>query len=333
MSIGSTLREARERKGLTIDDVAERTRMIHQMVDEMEHDDFHRVAAAIYGRGFIKLYSECVEIDPAPLLAEFNEVYTGFRKAPPEGEGEGVAGRSGRSGKAGKADETGASGKTEEPPKAVATPEVKPVTQPDPPAEPIAKPEAKPEPVVASEPEEKPEASPAAVPATITGGDAAKEEMVVSEATSPAAQANEEPAAETPSTLGELFDIERRNREEALRKPAPQPKREEPSHLNLNVTEEAPSWDDAPLSEGDFLHRILERLNMKTAAIAVAAVFICAVIVFAAVLVSKPSKSDTGDGGSAPDATEATDEAPTASADVIDPYTMPFAPPPDAYVK
>lgn len=80
MSLGTVLREARERKGLSVDEVAEQTRMIHQMVEEIENDDFHRIVAAIYGRGFIKLYAECVGIDAAPLVQEFNEVYSGFRR-------------------------------------------------------------------------------------------------------------------------------------------------------------------------------------------------------------------------------------------------------------
>lgn len=79
MSLGKTLREARERKGYTTEYVAEQTRMMRQLVEELEQDDFHRIVAAIYGRGFIKLYAECVEISPEPLLAEFNETYKGFR--------------------------------------------------------------------------------------------------------------------------------------------------------------------------------------------------------------------------------------------------------------
>ena len=80
MSLGSTLREARERKGLTIAQVAEQTRMIHQLVEEIEQDDFHRISAPIYGRGFIKLFAECVDEDPAPLMQEFTEIYTGLRR-------------------------------------------------------------------------------------------------------------------------------------------------------------------------------------------------------------------------------------------------------------
>ena len=80
MSLGSTLREARERKGLTIAQVAEQTRMIHQLVEEIENDDFHRITAPLYGRGFVKLFAECVDVDPAPLMQEFTEIYSGLRR-------------------------------------------------------------------------------------------------------------------------------------------------------------------------------------------------------------------------------------------------------------
>jgi hypothetical protein len=80
MSLGSILKEARERKGLTIAQVAEQTRMIHQLVEEIENDDFHRITAPLYGRGFVKLFAECVGEDPAPLVQEFTEIYSGLRR-------------------------------------------------------------------------------------------------------------------------------------------------------------------------------------------------------------------------------------------------------------
>ena len=80
MSLGTILKDARERKGLTISDVAEQTHLLPQMVEEIEQDDFHRFAAAIYGRGFIRLYAECVGENPEPLVQEFSEIYSGARR-------------------------------------------------------------------------------------------------------------------------------------------------------------------------------------------------------------------------------------------------------------
>ena len=59
-SFGETLRNAREAKGLTTSQIAAKTRMLVQIVEEMENEDFHRIAAPIYGRGFVKLYAEYI---------------------------------------------------------------------------------------------------------------------------------------------------------------------------------------------------------------------------------------------------------------------------------
>ena len=82
MALGQILREAREHKGLTTRQVAESTRMLVQIVEELEREDFRRIAAPLYGRGFIKLYCECVGIDSEPLIEEFMDIFTGNR--PPQ---------------------------------------------------------------------------------------------------------------------------------------------------------------------------------------------------------------------------------------------------------
>ncbi len=79
MSFGETLKAAREAKGLTCSQVAAQTRLLVQIVEEMEREDFHRIAAPIYGRGFVRLYAQCVDLDPKPLVAEFMEIYEGHR--------------------------------------------------------------------------------------------------------------------------------------------------------------------------------------------------------------------------------------------------------------
>ncbi len=77
MALGRILREAREARGLSISDVAEHTNMMVQVVGELENEDFHRIAAPIYGRGFLKLYAELLDLDVQPLIDEFMDIYTG----------------------------------------------------------------------------------------------------------------------------------------------------------------------------------------------------------------------------------------------------------------
>ncbi|MGI6098384.1 MAG: helix-turn-helix domain-containing protein [Lentisphaerae bacterium] len=80
MALGKILRETREQQGYTTAQVAEATHMMIQIVEELEREDFHRIAAPIYGRGFVKLYAEFLGIDPAPLIKEFSEIFSGARR-------------------------------------------------------------------------------------------------------------------------------------------------------------------------------------------------------------------------------------------------------------
>ena len=84
MSLGNTLRAAREACGLTTSELAARTHMLVQIVEGLEHEDFRRIPAPIYGRGFIKLYCEAVNLDPKPLQAEFMDLFSRAKDAPPK---------------------------------------------------------------------------------------------------------------------------------------------------------------------------------------------------------------------------------------------------------
>ena len=76
-TLGTTLREARLAKGYSIEQVAEKAKMLDRIVREIENDDFHRIPAPIYGRGFVRLYAECVGLDPKPLIDKFMAEYNG----------------------------------------------------------------------------------------------------------------------------------------------------------------------------------------------------------------------------------------------------------------
>jgi cytoskeletal protein RodZ len=67
-SIGEQLKQAREAKGSTISQAASATRIKFQHIESIEHNDFSKMAAAAYARGFIKIYAEYLGLDPAPLL-------------------------------------------------------------------------------------------------------------------------------------------------------------------------------------------------------------------------------------------------------------------------
>ena len=86
IEFGSTLRAAREAKGLTIRDIADKTHMMVQIVEDLENEKFSKIAAPIYGRGFVKLYCNTVGIDSTPMIEAFMEIFTGKRPPTPKAE-------------------------------------------------------------------------------------------------------------------------------------------------------------------------------------------------------------------------------------------------------
>lgn len=73
MHIGETLREAREAKSLTLDDIQEITKIQKRYLVAIEQNDFHVLPGRFYARAFIKEYAEAVDLDSKLLLAEFDE--------------------------------------------------------------------------------------------------------------------------------------------------------------------------------------------------------------------------------------------------------------------
>lgn len=82
MSLGKQLSEARRSLKLTTSEVAASTRVKVQIIEGLEQDDFSKIAAPIYGKGFIRLYAEHVRVDPAPLIAEYMQA-VGAPESPP----------------------------------------------------------------------------------------------------------------------------------------------------------------------------------------------------------------------------------------------------------
>ena len=80
MEFGKSLREAREAKGYTVAQIAETTHMLTAIIEGLEREDFSKIAAPIYGRGFVKLYCEAVGLEAKPFIDEFMEIMNGNRE-------------------------------------------------------------------------------------------------------------------------------------------------------------------------------------------------------------------------------------------------------------
>lgn len=71
-TIGNKLKAAREKTKMTRADVAKATLIKTSYIEAIENNDFEKLIAPVYAKGFIKIYAQCVQIDPASLLRQFN---------------------------------------------------------------------------------------------------------------------------------------------------------------------------------------------------------------------------------------------------------------------
>lgn len=95
-TLGQKLYAARTKKKLTASEAAKGTRIKIQHIQAMERDDFSSVPAAAYAKGFIKIYAEYLEIDPAPLIKEYLDTHAPKERAsllPEEEQQDGSSGR------------------------------------------------------------------------------------------------------------------------------------------------------------------------------------------------------------------------------------------------
>ncbi|CAM3243731.1 RodZ domain-containing protein [Nocardioides dubius] len=73
--IGPQLAAARTRLGLSVDSLAERTRIRPHVIEAIEVDDFHPCGGDFYARGHLRTLSRVLGVDVTPLLAAYDETY------------------------------------------------------------------------------------------------------------------------------------------------------------------------------------------------------------------------------------------------------------------
>jgi cytoskeletal protein RodZ len=67
-SIGARLRQARELRRLTVEQVSETTKLRTHYLQALENDDYSAIPSAAQARGFLRLYASFLELDVAALL-------------------------------------------------------------------------------------------------------------------------------------------------------------------------------------------------------------------------------------------------------------------------
>lgn len=81
-SFGSFLRRARERRGVSLEDIAQRTKVSVDLWAALERGDLSRWPSGISARAFVREYAEAVDLDPMGTVDEFCRVFPhGDRRA------------------------------------------------------------------------------------------------------------------------------------------------------------------------------------------------------------------------------------------------------------
>jgi len=71
-ALGEDLRLARERAGISLHGLSERTKIREGLLDAIEHDQFGRLPAGLLTRGFLRAYAREVGLEPESIVKRYN---------------------------------------------------------------------------------------------------------------------------------------------------------------------------------------------------------------------------------------------------------------------
>jgi cytoskeletal protein RodZ len=70
-TLGQTLRQLREAKGMSIEELSRATRVPVTSVERIEADRFDELPGEVFVRGFLKSYARAVDVPPEEILARY----------------------------------------------------------------------------------------------------------------------------------------------------------------------------------------------------------------------------------------------------------------------
>ncbi len=70
-TLGSYLREQRQQKGLSLSEVSASTKISLPILNAIEDDDYKRMPADAFCRGFYNMYAKLLELDPQEILTQY----------------------------------------------------------------------------------------------------------------------------------------------------------------------------------------------------------------------------------------------------------------------
>src|SRR6516225_4829867 len=71
---GARLKQARESKGVSLDQIATETRISTRFLAAIENEEFHLLPGGIFNRGFVRAFAEKVGLDADQAVADYERL-------------------------------------------------------------------------------------------------------------------------------------------------------------------------------------------------------------------------------------------------------------------
>jgi cytoskeletal protein RodZ len=73
-NFGASLKQARESKGISLDQIAAETRISTRFLSAIENEEFHLLPGGIFNRGFVRAFAEKVGLDADQAVADYERL-------------------------------------------------------------------------------------------------------------------------------------------------------------------------------------------------------------------------------------------------------------------
>jgi cytoskeleton protein RodZ len=73
-NFGASFRQARESKGISLDQIATETRISTRFLSAIENEEFQLLPGGIFNRGFVRAFAEKVGLDPEKAVADYERM-------------------------------------------------------------------------------------------------------------------------------------------------------------------------------------------------------------------------------------------------------------------
>jgi cytoskeleton protein RodZ len=81
MDVGRQLRQARERRRMSLRQIAEATKLSETALTHIERNEFHRLPGGIFRRAYLRGYAREVGVDPDAVVAAYLAEFPDLREA------------------------------------------------------------------------------------------------------------------------------------------------------------------------------------------------------------------------------------------------------------